>query len=302
MGREKAAAANGQAQPQERTIVDAGVLSDRSWWLYSDDTFEGETVVGMQRFRDFEHFKSALESSPAARAASLSKQHSDEFRSRPTQSKEPPKPYQSQGSANPTAPLMDVRTSALENTTPTKGLVPRIIARLLSGSAALVICFTGWIMLSEAIRFEEAKKLEEARRLEGVEKAKKSEEARKLEEADNTISAIDRLQGVTLLDWNWRAEGYVAILFASFAVQNNNAFDVKDVEITCKLFDNTGTVVDRNVRMIDDDIKAKSSRTFENFDMGFVHYRSNFSAPVPITSSSCEISNFARASYFTGGQ
>jgi len=157
-------------------------------------------------------------------------------------------------------------------------------------------------MLSEAIRFEEAKKLEEARRLEGVEKAKKSEEATKLEQADNTISAIDRLQGVTLSDWNWRAEGYVAILFASFAVQNNTAFDVKDVEITCKLFDNTGTVVDRNVRMIDDDIKAKSSRTFENFNMGFVHYRGNFSAPVPITSSSCEISNFARASYFTGGQ
>jgi hypothetical protein len=294
VGREKAATADGQGPPRERTIMDAGVHSERSWWLYSDGTFEGETVEGMQRFRDFEHFKSVLASSPAVRAASLSKRHLDEFRSRLTQSSEPPKSYQSQGSENPTAPVIDVRTSALENTAPPKRLAPRIIARLLSGSAALVICLTGWIMLSEAIRFEEAKKLEQARRLEQAEKAKKSEEARKLAETDGT-TAIDRLQGVTLSDWNWRAEGYIAILFGSFAVQNNNAFDVKDVEITCNLFGNTGTVVDRNVRMIDDVIKAKSSRTFENFNMGFVHYRGNFSAPVPITSSNCEISNFARA-------
>jgi hypothetical protein len=282
MGREKAGIATGQGPPRERTIVDAGVFSDRSWWLYSDGTFEGETVAGMQRFRDFEHFKSATESSPAVRAAALSKQRLDEFRSRLTPPGQPATPL----------PPEPENPAATEDAAPMQRLGPRIVARTLAGLMALTICFIGWIMLSEAIRFEQAKKLEQARRLER-EQAKKPEEPSK--QADNAVSTVDPLQGVTLSDWNWRAEGYVPIMFASFAVQNNNAFDIKDVEISCKLFDNTGTVVDRNVRMIDDVIKAKSSRAFENFDMGFVHYRGNFSTPLPITSSNCEISNFARA-------
>jgi len=282
MGREKAGIANGQGPPRERTIVDAGVFSDRSWWLYSDGTFEGETVAGMQRFRDFEHFKSATESSPAVRAAALSKQRIEEFRSRLTPSVEPARPQPPQESENPPA----------TEDAPRQRLAPRIVARTLAGLMALTICFIGSIVVFEAIRFEQAKKLEQARRLER-EQAKKPEEPSK--QADNAISTIDPLQSVTLSDWNWRAEGYVAIMFASFAVQNNNAFDIKDVEISCKLFDNTGTVVDRNVRMIDDVIKAKSSRAFENFDMGFLHYRGNFSTPLPVTSSNCEISNFARA-------
>ena len=278
MGREKAA--NDRRPPRERTIVDAGVLSGRSWWLYSDGTFEGETGLGMQRFRDFEDFKSATGSSPALRTASVSKQqHLDAFRSRLTQSEEPATPHQSQGPDNP---------AATEATAPRQPLAPRIIARTLAGVLALAICFTGWIVLSRHIRFEEAKRQEHAKKLE-------QEQAKAPRPGADATSAIDGLQGITLSDWNWRAEGYVPIMFASFAVRNNNAFDVKDVEISCSLFDNTGTVVDRNVKIIDDVIKARSSRAFENFDMGFLHYGGNFSVPVPITSSNCEISNFARA-------
>jgi hypothetical protein len=267
-----------QAQPEERTVIDVGVLLGRSWWLYSDGTVQGETVLGMQSFRDFEHFKSFTESSPAVQFVSLSKQ--------------PPKELQP-GST---------KTEQLPNPPPVavKRLVPRLAKRVINGLAVVVICLSGWMLLSEVIRLEEARKLEKAK----LEKAL-LEEANKLREAkkpvsiddniiEKNISAIERLQSVKLLDWTWRAEGYIPIMVASFTVQNTNEFDVKNVEITCELFENTGAFVNRTVTTIYDTVKAKSSKAFDDFGMGIMHYQAIFSVPHPITSNDCRISNFAR--------
>ncbi len=57
-----------QQQPAEpRIIVETGVVLGRQWRLYSDGAFEGETVRGMEAFRDLDHFKSFMEVSPALR-------------------------------------------------------------------------------------------------------------------------------------------------------------------------------------------------------------------------------------------
>ncbi len=266
-----------QGHPEERTVIDVGVLSDRSWLLYSDGTFEGETVRGMQSFRDFEHFKLFIESSPAVRAETerLQKLH------------KPP-----HASQIPTAPPINAPLSESGEAVVVKRLMPRLIGRAISGLAVLVIFCSGWIMLSERIRLEEAKRLNEATKLE---EAKKLKEAKRLDESNKNISAIERFQSVKLLDWTWTAEGYIPIMVASFTVQNTNEFDVKDVEITCELFENTGAFVDRTVTTIYDIIKANSSKAFHDFSMGVMHYQAIFSVPHPITSNDCRISNFARS-------
>lgn len=62
-------------QPQEPqpkpvkpgTIAETGVFLGRKWQLYSDGTCEGETVLGMEAFRDLDHFKAFVEASPVLR-------------------------------------------------------------------------------------------------------------------------------------------------------------------------------------------------------------------------------------------
>src|SRR5216683_1301368 len=57
-----------QRQPAEpRIIVETGVVLGRNWRVYSDGAFEGETVHGMEAFRDLDHFKSFVEVSPVLR-------------------------------------------------------------------------------------------------------------------------------------------------------------------------------------------------------------------------------------------
>jgi|GEM_PF-5418280 len=56
-----------QKAAKPRTIVAAGEVLGRKWQVYSDGLFEGETVSGMEAFRDLDHFKSLLEVSPVLR-------------------------------------------------------------------------------------------------------------------------------------------------------------------------------------------------------------------------------------------
>ena len=57
-----------QQEPvKPRTIVATGEFLGRKWRVYSDGAFEGETVLGMEVFRDLDHFKSLVEVSPVLR-------------------------------------------------------------------------------------------------------------------------------------------------------------------------------------------------------------------------------------------
>jgi hypothetical protein len=59
-----------QQEPlKPRTIVATGEFLGRNWRVYSDGAFEGETVLGMEVFRDLDHFKSLVEVSPVLRNA-----------------------------------------------------------------------------------------------------------------------------------------------------------------------------------------------------------------------------------------
>jgi hypothetical protein len=56
-----------QERPK-RIIAETGVLLGRKWQRYSDGSFEGETVRGMEPFRDWAQFKSLVEVSPVLRS------------------------------------------------------------------------------------------------------------------------------------------------------------------------------------------------------------------------------------------
>jgi hypothetical protein len=55
-------------QNSPRMVVAEGEFLGRKWQVYSDGAFEGETVAGMEVFRDLEHFKGFVEDSPLLRS------------------------------------------------------------------------------------------------------------------------------------------------------------------------------------------------------------------------------------------
>ena len=95
-------------------------------------------------------------------------------------------------------------------------------------------------------------------------------------------SAETALQNVKL-DFSWKKAGFDSIMKADFTVTNNNAFAIKDIEITCTHSANSGTVIDRNNRTIYEIVKANGKRKFPDFDMGFIHSQA--------ASSSCQITS-----------
>jgi len=85
--------------------------------------------------------------------------------------------------------------------------------------------------------------------------------------------------------FDWRKDGFDTIMMADFLVQNDSDYPVKDLEIRCDHYANSGTHIDSNTRTIYDIVKAHSKKRFRNFSMGFIHSQAS--------SSSCKITDFS---------
>jgi hypothetical protein len=85
----------------------------------------------------------------------------------------------------------------------------------------------------------------------------------------------------TSLDYTWFTDGM--IMTANFKVHNATDHAFKDFEITCDHSAPSGTVIDHNTRTIYELIPAKSTKSFRNFNMGFINSQAH--------SSSCRITN-----------
>jgi len=86
------------------------------------------------------------------------------------------------------------------------------------------------------------------------------------------------------LDFTWRKEGFGNVMEANFKVKNNSDYTIKDIKITCEHFAPSGTNIDSNKSTIYEVVKARSSKRFNNYNMGFIHSQAR--------SSSCRISDF----------
>lgn len=73
------------------------------------------------------------------------------------------------------------------------------------------------------------------------------------------------------LEYSWQKQDIVSVMIADLTVTNESAYDVKDIEITCKHFSKSGTNIDSNSRSIFEIFPAGASRSFEGFNMGFIH-------------------------------
>lgn len=76
---------------------------------------------------------------------------------------------------------------------------------------------------------------------------------------------------VSIKNVAWRKGGFGSVMLATFTIRNEAPIDIKDIEIYCSHFAASGTRIDSNDRTIYEIVKANSTRTFRQINMGFIH-------------------------------
>lgn len=91
--------------------------------------------------------------------------------------------------------------------------------------------------------------------------------SRPTEAPEDAARAI--LKKVTL-KFDWRKGGFGNIMLIDATIKNENAFDVKDLSISCEGRGASGTLITRTEQVIYQTVKSKSSRTIKNINLGFM--------------------------------
>lgn len=91
------------------------------------------------------------------------------------------------------------------------------------------------------------------------------------------------MDAVKLTRFSWAKGGFDSVMLATFTVENTGERSVKDIEFTCVHSAKSGTVIDRNRKVVFDTVPAKGRKTFKEFNMGFIHSQAD--------SSSCSITD-----------
>jgi len=84
------------------------------------------------------------------------------------------------------------------------------------------------------------------------------------EQRKKEIAGKMELEGFT-----WKSSAYGAAL-ASFTVKNNNAFDVKDVELSFDHLGASGTIIRKSTKTVYEVVGAGNEVEFTDIDMGYV--------------------------------
>lgn len=86
------------------------------------------------------------------------------------------------------------------------------------------------------------------------------------------LSPLEQAKASTeLVDFDWRKKAGGSLMQADFTIRNSGTVAVKDIEIQCTHVGPSGTQIDSNKRTIYEIVGAGKTRTFKDFDMGFIH-------------------------------
>jgi len=121
-----------------------------------------------------------------------------------------------------------------------------------------------------------SKKVIEHQKMEQIEKEKI-----KKAELDENIARSNPEQFLEIVKFSWSKEGFGNVMEANFTIKNTAPIDIKDFEVLCKHSAASGSLIDSNDQIIYDIVKANSTRTFRNVNMGLIHTQ--------VSKSSCQV-------------
>jgi len=73
------------------------------------------------------------------------------------------------------------------------------------------------------------------------------------------------------IDFKWTKGGFGSVMMADFTITNLSNYTVRDLDVTCTHYANSGTEIDSNSRTIYETVPAKGKKVVRNFSMGFIH-------------------------------
>ncbi len=94
----------------------------------------------------------------------------------------------------------------------------------------------------------------------------KSSEARVV-----ALTHSEKLARIRIGALSWSAEGFGTVMIATFRIDNDNTFPIKDVEVTCIHSGKSGTPISKSTRTVYEWINANSYHYVRDFNMGFFH-------------------------------
>lgn len=93
----------------------------------------------------------------------------------------------------------------------------------------------------------------------------------------------DAIAGIKIQDLRWRKIAFGSAMEIDATVQNDSQYAVKDLEITCEHASNSGTLIDKNKKVVFELIPATTAINLKKFNMGFMHSQA--------TSTSCAVTD-----------
>jgi hypothetical protein len=81
----------------------------------------------------------------------------------------------------------------------------------------------------------------------------------------------DPADRVEVSSMSWKKGGFGSVALVTLSISNKNEYSVRDIAVTCTFSGSSGTMLSKPTNTIYDIIKPKSSRTFPDFNIGFIH-------------------------------
>lgn len=89
-------------------------------------------------------------------------------------------------------------------------------------------------------------------------------------EAENNLSPKEQVFKNIKLEFH-ASITTMSTMNVNFVISNNSGYKIKDIEVTCESFGNSGTLIDKNTRTIYELFPAYSVKNVHNFNMGFIN-------------------------------
>lgn len=82
---------------------------------------------------------------------------------------------------------------------------------------------------------------------------------------------------VKITDFHWAGGELRSLMVVDLTIENTLSTPVRDLEIECRLAGNSRTIIDTSNQTLYEVIGAGETRTFENFNMGFINSQVEYS-------------------------
>jgi hypothetical protein len=99
----------------------------------------------------------------------------------------------------------------------------------------------------------------------------KSVDQIKLVKPEDIMALPDYEGGVELVDYHWRKGGFDNVMIATFTIENDSHLPIKDINISCELTGESGTVLGHTSNTIYQLVPANAHKTVSDFNMGLIH-------------------------------